>query len=627
MKFQKILSLWLCLCLIVSLFVGVSATVSAASDIITTPTGYTEASDVVYKTTNGYIANWGARGEDCVFLSKYATQYYTGSYTFETLSQKSGGSTQSNASSSELYKALQNMMKSKHDYETSYKGTRDLYCYTDCLRNDIAHISSFYSGKQLNGAWDNGKTWNREHTWPNSKGLSGNDENDIMMLRPTSVSENSDRGNIAYGESSKYYDPGVAVRGDCARIVLYVYTRWGNTQYMWGEGGVMESMSVLLKWMEEDPVDTWEMGRNDAVESITGVRNVFVDYPEYAWLLFGKSVPADVTTPSGGSETEDCTHKTTEIRNAKDATCTEAGYSGDTHCANCGELLKKGSTVTALGHNYANGICTRCGIAEPCAHKTTEIRNAKEATCTENGYTGDIYCANCGTKVYSGVTIKALGHDYEDGACTRCGEKDPDATEKPDDPKPPVDDPKPPVDDPKPKNPFEDVEEGDYFAAPVLWAVEKGITNGTSASTFSPNAPCTRGQIVTFLWRACGSPEPTKAENPFTDVKAGEYYYKAVLWAVEEGITTGLSDTTFGPDATCTRGQVATFLWRSQGKPVSASSNNPFSDVVSTDYYYEAVLWAVENGVTQGMGPDTFAPNDSCTRGQIVTFLYRALVK
>ena len=156
--------------------------------------------------------------------------------------------------------------------------------------------------------------------------------------------------------------------------------------------------------------------------------------------------------------------------------------------------------------------------------------------------------------------------------------------------------------------------------------MENGITNGTSASTFSPNAPCTRGQIVTFLWRACGSPEPTKTENPFTDVKAGEYYYKAVLWAVEKGITTGLSATTFGPNVTCTRGQVATFLWRSQGKPAPASSSNPFKDTKMGDYYYEAVLWAVENGVTQGVGPGKFAPNDSCTRGQIVTFLHRALV-
>jgi len=175
------------------------------------------------------------------------------------------------------------------------------------------------------------------------------------------------------------------------------------------------------------------------------------------------------------------------------------------------------------------------------------------------------------------------------------------------------------------ENPFTDVKESDYFATPVLWAVGKNITNGMSATSFAPNENCTRGQIVTFLWRACGSPEPTKTDNPFTDVKADAYYYKAVLWAVENGITTGLSATTFGPNATCTRGQVATFLWRSQGEPEPTSTNNPFSDVKTSDYYFKAVLWAVENEVTQGVGGGKFAPNDSCTRGQIVTFLYRAI--
>ena len=174
-------------------------------------------------------------------------------------------------------------------------------------------------------------------------------------------------------------------------------------------------------------------------------------------------------------------------------------------------------------------------------------------------------------------------------------------------------------------HPFVDVKEADYFYTPVLWAVEKGITNGTSATKFSPEEPCTRGQIVTFLWRACGSPEPTSTKNPFTDVKTSDYYYKAVIWAVEKGITTGVSATKFGPNEACTRGQVATFLWRAQGKPAPTGSNNPFRDVSSSDYYYEAVIWAVENNVTQGTGAGKFSPNDSCTRGQIVTFLYRAL--
>ena len=274
-------------------------------------TGYTQASDVDYVKVGNYVVNWGARGEDCVFLSDYAQDFYTGSYEYATLSQKSGGTSQADAPSSSLYSALKSMMKTKHTHETSYGETRYQYCYTDCVNNDYSWISSFYSGKKISGTWDSGATWNREHTWPDSKGLGGNDENDIMMLRPTSVNENSSRKNTAYGKTGSYYNPNsegngkVDLRGDCARIVLYVYTRWGNTSNMWGASGVMESLDVLLEWMEADPVDTWEMGRNDAVQSITHTRNVFVDYPEYAWLLFGEEIPEGMTTPSSGESTQD----------------------------------------------------------------------------------------------------------------------------------------------------------------------------------------------------------------------------------------------------------------------------------------------------------------------------------
>ena len=155
--------------------------------------------------------------------------------------------------------------------------------------------------------------------------------------------------------------------------------------------------------------------------------------------------------------------------------------------------------------------------------------------------------------------------------------------------------------------------------------MENGITTGTSSNTFSPDSTCTRAQVVTFLWRANGSPEPTQTVNPFTDVKEGQYYYKAVLWAVENSITTGTSKTTFSPDSGCTRGQVVTFLWRAEGQPESTSSANPFKDVTDGQYYYKAVLWAVENEITKGTSADQFSPDSTCTRGQIVTFLYRDL--
>ena len=172
------------------------------------------------------------------------------------------------------------------------------------------------------------------------------------------------------------------------------------------------------------------------------------------------------------------------------------------------------------------------------------------------------------------------------------------------------------------KNPFKDVKKDAYYYEPVLWAVENGITNGTSATTFSPDQTCTRGQVVTFLWRASGSPEPQSTKNPFKDVSKDAYYYKAVLWAVEQGITNGTSARTFSPNAPCTRAHVVTFLYRSEGAP-KVSAKNPFKDVKSSEYFYDAVLWAVKNEITKGTSATTFSPGNPCTRGQIVTFLYR----
>lgn len=176
----------------------------------------------------------------------------------------------------------------------------------------------------------------------------------------------------------------------------------------------------------------------------------------------------------------------------------------------------------------------------------------------------------------------------------------------------------------KPTNPFVDVAEGTYYYDPVLWAVANGITSGVDATHFDPNGTCTRAHAVTFLWRAAGQPEPKTTQMPFKDVKAGSYYEKAVLWAVENKITNGTSTTTFSPDENCTRAQIVTFLWRSVGEPYASDSNNPFTDIAS-DYYMDAVFWAVKEGITNGTTPTTFSPNDRCTRAQIVTFIYRAM--
>ena len=219
-----------------------------------------------------------------------------------------------------------------------------------------------------------------------------------------------------------------------------------------------------------------------------------------------------------------------------------------------------------------------------------------DPTCTEPGYTRHT-CAYCGES-YVDSPVPALGHDWKGVECERC-----DATRE---------------------NPFVDVPNDSFCIDPVLWAVEKGITTGTSATAFDPNGKCARAIVVTFLWRAAGSPEPETANNPFTDVKESDFYYKAVLWAVENGITTGTSATTFSPTELCNRATVVTFLYRAMGSPAVNSTENPFSDVKVDSWYGPAVLWAVENGITNGMGDGTFGVGASCTRAQVVTFLYRA---
>ena len=170
---------------------------------------------------------------------------------------------------------------------------------------------------------------------------------------------------------------------------------------------------------------------------------------------------------------------------------------------------------------------------------------------------------------------------------------------------------------------FDDVEESAYYADAVRWAVNYGVTKGTSDRLFSPDAGCTRGQAVTFLWRAAGSPEPKSANGPFADVSADSYFYKAVLWAVEKGITNGTSKTEFSPGKLCTRSQIVTFLYRFEKSPALSPGTNPFRDVKSGDYFFDAVLWAVKEGITNGTSKTEFSPNATCTRGQIVTFLYR----
>ena len=171
---------------------------------------------------------------------------------------------------------------------------------------------------------------------------------------------------------------------------------------------------------------------------------------------------------------------------------------------------------------------------------------------------------------------------------------------------------------------FADVNPSAYYYEAMLWALENGVTAGSSPVSFAPRNTCTREQIVTFLWKALGAPEPEASESPFSDVKPGKYYFKPVLWAVENGVTGGVGDGKFGVGRPCTREQAVSFLWKALGAPEPEGTESPFTDVKPGKYYYKPVLWAAENGVTGGVGDGKFGVGSSCTRAQIVTFLYKA---
>ena len=243
-------------------------------------------------------------------------------------------------------------------------------------------------------------------------------------------------------------------------------------------------------------------------------------------------------------------------------------------CASAAEIRITGEKNDVHEHSY-NAVVT-------------------EPTCTTGGFT--TYTCACGDSYIADET-PALGHEWNGTSCTRC-----DATRS---------------------NPFVDVPEDSWFINPVLWAVEKGITSGVDDTHFGPNAACTRAQVVTFLWAAEGKPEPVSTVNPFVDVKEGDWFFKAVLWAKENDITAGVSDTHFGSNETCTREQVVTFLWAANGRPESSASVS-FTDVQPGIWYYAPVAWAVENKITSGMGDGTFGVGQTCNRAQVVTFLYAA---
>lgn len=393
-----------------------------------------EAATVDYVKNGNYIYNWGVREELATFLSPNAEAFYTKNNTsYAKLSALSGSATESAVPSSALYKELQSLMKKNHTYINSYDKIKEICKYTDCQNSakTDSKISSFYSGKGIGPSW-NGE-WNREHTWPNSKGdKAGSGENDIMMIRPTASTENTSRGNKAYGKGGSYYNPNSEsggkhdLRGDVARIVLYQYVRWNctntgskyNPNGIYGTGGVIESRAVLLEWMEADPVDTWELGRNDSVQSITGTRNVFVDYPELAFILFGEQVPSDYATPSGNAK-GGTTQTPTPDNNQNNNDNTQNNTSSNTSSGNQNNTTSKPSN-----NQTTSKPTTSTPTNTSCKHINTQSVAAEEARCDSEGYTAGKYCNDCKTYISGHKIVEATGHTYAgdcDAGCDTCG--------------------------------------------------------------------------------------------------------------------------------------------------------------------------------------------------------------
>lgn len=328
----------------------------------------------------------------------------------------------------------------------------------------------------------------------------------------------------------------------------------------------------------------------------------------------------------------ECVHEWVEMR--EEASCEQPGVRWQ-ECVLCGSTADF-TPIKPTGHEFSDWYvlqdptCTRegvqardcvvCGAREegPIPHQGHNyIVEVMAPTCTARGYTSH-YCPGCGDRFRTDYT-DPLGHRYDEGVVTKeptltamgrilytcigCGDTYQEMI-------------------PMLTNPFEDIDDQAYYFVPVIWAVNRGITSGIDETHFCPDRICNRAQVVTFLWRAAGNPAPALTENPFADVPKGCFYEQAVLWAYETGITTGTDGSHFSPEAGCNRAQVVTFLHRFRGCP-KPSLDNVFPDVPKGSFFYDAVLWAAQRGITVGMDGGRFCPEAQCTRGQIVTFLYR----
>ena len=576
--------------------------------------------------------NSGARHETASALSAQAEAYYAEACDFAALCALPGSAGEDPAEllRSPLCAALHTLMNDTRTHLPSYAEALALFSNTDASR-DSQEPLRFYC--------EDCGSYNREQVWPDALGnfYQSGAGCDLHQLRPADPQANLARGSRSFGKvrdrcadcavwsaqdgrPALWYseswngggglaEPRDEVKGDVARILLYVFVTWGDPdgrnlnlwtdQPVTGSGletnlgrRVIENLDTLLEWMALDPVDSWELSRNDVVQSIQGSRNVFIDYPELAFLLFDREIP-EMETPSGwaaglyaslsavASPAEGGSLSVADwgVEAVPAPGWCVSGWSLEP--ADAAELDWDGNLflLRALRKNCT--LCVYFALSDPCAqsHLWDEGSVIREATQTRPGEI--LYrCQRCGAERREALIFR-----------------------------------------------FEDVmDESLYFFAPVYWALQRTppITNGTDETHFAPALACSRAQVVTFLWRAAGCPQPTLTELPFLDVSADAYYADAVRWAAERGITNGTSPVAFSPNLSCTRGQIVSFLWKAAGCPAPAPGTLPFADVKSGAYYQRAVLWATQQGIVLGVSPEHFAPNAACTRAQVVTFLWRA---
>ncbi|MBR6376880.1 MAG: S-layer homology domain-containing protein [Oscillospiraceae bacterium] len=657
----------------------------------------------------GILVNTGIRHETALSPSEAAACYYQGDFAFSVLRELSGCDSEDPVElwSSPLCQRLRDLMRDTMEKVPSYGEALQAF-YTTDISGDSSEPLLFYS--------DCTGDFNQEQVWPDARGnfFQEGAGQDLHHLRPENPMVNILRGSQTFGQVLGRFDSyeicgseenpvlwyvsgwnggaGLCqvrdeVKGDVARILLYVFTCYGQETgenlNLWSDRTasgtgiaandgkrVIESLDTLLEWCQSDPVDTWELSRNDAVQSIQGNRNVFIDYPELLWLLLEREIP-DMDTPSDYAHS---LHRvvTALAEPAEGGTVSVTGHRVSAEPAPGWEILdwqltpedsavisREGNSFfltdlktdcclrvifaltdpCALGHDWDEGTvltlpnCTnageKCWICRRCgAERSEEIpalghlwsSKSVSPSCTEPGYT-QAFCSRCGVLGRKENLIPPLGHSWDDGTvvrqpsqsapgimryrCLRCSvARDEEIPFR-----------------------FVDVQnEKAYYFYPVYWALacKPPITTGTDATHFSPNLSCTRAQVVTFLWRAAGRPKPSSSQSGFTDVIPGSYYEKAVIWAVEEGVTNGVGGNRFGSDENCTRAQVLTFLWRSRGCPIPDLDHLPFVDVQPNAYYAPAVAWAVSTGITKGTSETRFSPKQVCNRAQVISFLFRA---